>query len=88
MTRFRISGGIEELLNNITKSNSNKTLNRVQGDSNKSILPFSNTGENSFFEFFLKSNFTKKNSKIFIDNALKKRILMTYTRKYISSEVN
>jgi hypothetical protein len=68
MTRFRISGGIEELLNNIIKSNSNKTLNRIEGDRNKSILAFSNLGVVKIFELFYNSNITKKKSKKSIDS--------------------
>ena len=54
MTRFRISKGIEELLNNIIKSNSNKTLNPVQDDRNKPFLAFLNPSVLGMFKFFFK----------------------------------
>ena len=55
MTRFRISKGIEELLNNIIKSNSNKTLNPVQGDRNKPSLIFLNPVIREASNFFSKA---------------------------------
>ena len=55
-------------MNNIIKSNSNKTINRVEGDRNKSILAFSNLGVVKIFELFYNSNITKKKSKKSIDS--------------------
>jgi len=59
-THFKIFGGNEELLNNIIKSDSNKTLNRVEGDRNKSILAFLNPGVSRFFELFLRKQFCQE----------------------------